>query len=112
MSLVHRCIDAPSYTYVDIPFHTQYKKATVNTEVGIPVALLQDPIDSILVQVCQYDRNRDCSQHAIASLPPLLYTGANESITGIYTHFHATVLLQFSLRPRKQSQSTVKLSSN
>lgn len=70
MRLVHRCIETPRYTNVNIIFHMQYKKATGNTEVGIPVALLQEPIDSILVQVCQYDSNSDCSQHAIASLPP------------------------------------------
>ena len=97
MRLVHRRTDTPNYTDVDIPFHMHYKKATGNTEVGIPVALLQDPIDLILVQVCQYDRNSDCSLHAIASLPPLLNTGSNESITGVYIHFHATVLLPFSL---------------
>jgi len=101
MRLVHRCADTPNYTDVDIPFHMQCKKATGNTEVGIPVALLQDPIDSILVQVCQYDSNSDCSQHAIASLPSLLHTGSNESITAIYIHFHANVLLPFSLWTRK-----------
>jgi hypothetical protein len=78
MRPVSAALTHPATRMWTFPSICSNKKATGNTAVGIPVALPQDPIDSILAQERQYDGNSDCSQHAIASLLPFLDTGSNE----------------------------------